>query len=107
MKAQPLKRTDTGYTNCTPENATHVQINFPGPSGNLILPVVLGNATRAGTSCWSWNGDIDSPTLKPSILTQNHRFKCHSFVNDGKAQFLGDCSHELAGQTVDMLEVEP
>ena len=25
---------------------------------------------------------------------------CHSFVTDGQIQFLGDCTHELAGQTV-------
>lgn len=27
---------------------------------------------------------------------------CHSFLRDGKWQFLSDCAHELAGQTVDM-----
>ena len=27
---------------------------------------------------------------------------CHSFVRDGRIQFLDDCSHELAGQTVDL-----
>jgi hypothetical protein len=25
---------------------------------------------------------------------------CHSFVTDGKIQFLSDCTHALAGQTV-------
>lgn len=25
---------------------------------------------------------------------------CHSFVTDGQIQFLGDCTHALAGQTV-------
>lgn len=27
---------------------------------------------------------------------------CHSFVTDGKIQFLGDCTHKLAGHTVDL-----
>jgi hypothetical protein len=27
---------------------------------------------------------------------------CHSFVTDGRIQFLSDCTHELAGQTVDL-----
>ena len=27
---------------------------------------------------------------------------CHSFVTDGRIQFLGDCTHALAGQTVDL-----
>lgn len=27
---------------------------------------------------------------------------CHSFVVDGRMQFLGDCTHALAGQMVDI-----
>ena len=27
---------------------------------------------------------------------------CHSFIRDGRIQFLGDCTHHLAGQTVDL-----
>ncbi len=54
---------------------------------------------------WQWNGDMDKPTFSPSLLcghTSNRR--CHSFVRDGRIEFLSDCDHELAGQTVDMLE---
>jgi hypothetical protein len=29
---------------------------------------------------------------------------CHSFVTDGRIQFLGDCTHALSGQTVDLPE---
>lgn len=29
---------------------------------------------------------------------------CHSFVRDGRIQFLNDCTHALAGQTVDLPE---
>ncbi len=29
---------------------------------------------------------------------------CHSFVTDGRIQFLSDCTHPLAGQTVDIPE---
>jgi hypothetical protein len=29
---------------------------------------------------------------------------CHSFVTDGRIQFLNDCTHPLAGQTVDIPE---
>lgn len=31
---------------------------------------------------------------------------CHTWINDGKVQFLSDCSHEFAGQTLDLLDVE-
>lgn len=32
---------------------------------------------------------------------------CHSFVRDGRIEFLSDCTHALAGQTVDLPELEP
>jgi hypothetical protein len=59
---------------------------------------------------WGWNGDAEKPTFTPSVLvwyrwTDGDR-GCHSFVTDGRIQFLGDCTHELAGQTVDLPEWE-
>ena len=27
-------------------------------------------------------------------------YRCHSYIRSGQIQFLGDCSHALAGQTV-------
>lgn len=32
--------------------------------------------------------------------------RCHSFVTDGRIQFLTDCAHALAGQTVDLPTLE-
>ncbi len=58
---------------------------------------------------WTYNGDPVRPTFTPSILattrwSQNDETMtdevCHSFVTDGQIQFLGDCTHALAGQTV-------
>lgn len=31
---------------------------------------------------------------------------CHSFVRDGMIEFLSDCTHTLAGQTVPLLDIE-
>ena len=125
MKAKPVKLVYAeGYSDCPIEEVTHVELNFPGPVGKLHLPVIL-KGTRDGTNCWSWNGDVDKPTLHPSVLTQGverisdeehallmaggkvdpRPYRCHTWVNDGQAQFLDDSSHELRGQTVDMLEV--
>lgn len=67
---------------------------------------------RHNTPCWTWNGSIEKPTLKPSILSKvdfgenRESIICHSFVNDGKVQFLSDCSHEFAGQTLDLLDID-
>lgn len=61
---------------------------------------------------WTFNDNFDKPTLSPSILVRydwgvNHEKRvCHSFVVDGVWQFLGDCTHELAGQHVPMIDVD-
>jgi len=112
MKAKPLYRDKEKqvWCPCAPEQATHVKLCVPGPFPTRILPVVLGNATRAGTGSWSWTGGTEKPTLKPSIKTRQDWKKppvvCHSFVNDGKIKFLTDSTHEFAGQTMDLLDVE-
>lgn len=65
----------------------------------------------AGNGAWGWNGSTDAPTLTPSVFFNppgaHHnpeRETCHSFVTDGRIQFLSDCSHKLAGQTVELPE---
>lgn len=72
--------------------------------GGLHLLPVSGNTKKRPT--WKWNGDLVRVTLSPSILTKINRkipFVCHSFLRDGQWQFLGDCTHELKNQTVDMI----
>lgn len=63
-------------------------------------------------SPWEWNGDTQRPTLSPSVLVNPGRANpashvCHSFVRDGYIEFLSDCSHELAGQTVELGACSP
>lgn len=107
MKAQPLRNEFGRYVKCSAADASHVALQFPGPSGRIILPVIT-RGTRAGTGCWTWNGDTEKPTLRPSIATsmgRDGRIVCHSWVNDGRVQFLDDCTHALRGQTLDLLDV--
>ena len=77
------------------------------------------HGVKVGTGAeprWGYTGNPDAPTFTPSVLVQTGRavdptFKsepgdppevCHSFVTDGRIQFLGDSTHQLAGQTVDL-----
>lgn len=111
MRAQPVICIDKRDVPCEPGEATHVWLRLPGPLEYRRLPVIL-RGKRDGTPCWSWNGDTEKPTLKPSILSkapygpEKIEIRCHSFVNDGQVQFLNDCSHEFAGQTLDLLDVD-
>jgi len=73
-----------------------------------------------GRPRWGFNNDYDRPTFTPSILVRypanpaaTEAFKewrtervCHSFVRDGRIQFLADCTHALAGQTVELPDME-
>lgn len=63
-----------------------------------------GNAHPFDLNRWTWNGSMDRPTFTPSLLCNQHHpeSRCHSFVADGRIQFLSDCHHALAGQTVDL-----
>ena len=62
-----------------------------------------------GRPIWKWDGDKEKPTFAPSILVTwtdgegRKKRRCHSFIRKGQWQFLKDCTHELAGQTVDMV----
>ena len=56
-----------------------------------------------GEPVWSWNGDMDKPTFSPSLgINMGKDCQCHLFVRDGKIEYLGDCYHELAGQTIEL-----
>jgi hypothetical protein len=76
---------------------------------------------KTSPSGWGFNDSGDAPTFTPSVLVSGvahltnaqeeaYRrgeplppavpFVCHSFVTDGRIQFLSDCTHALAGQTV-------
>lgn len=83
---------------------------------------------------WGYNGNPDKPTFTPSVLTTSGHYcshfkpgddcwcdynaehpedadvycqRCHTFITDGKVQFLSDCTHALAGQTLDLPELPP
>lgn len=102
------------------KTANCVTFVCPGCGDNHTVPV------EATDRDWRWNGSLDRPTITPSILVRSGHYApswkegdecwcgkdygfscylCHSFVTDGRIQFLGDCTHKLAGQTVDLVEV--
>jgi hypothetical protein len=68
---------------------------------------VNGHRNACGAT-WQWNGSEESPTFTPSILSNPDypAGRCHCFVRDGQIQFLNDCFHELAGQTVALPDKE-
>lgn len=83
-----------------------IRFSCPGCSDEHVIPTT-------GPKAWGFNGDMVRPTLSPSILvhevkrTDGSVFspRCHSFVRDGRIEFLSDCGHALAGQTVELPDI--
>ncbi len=74
-------------------------IEMLGGTGLNMLPVNCTNKTLQ----WEWDKNLILPTLYPSILTRvGTEGVCHSFLRKGRFEFLDDCTHSLAGQTVEM-----
>jgi hypothetical protein len=71
-------------------------------SGLHMLPV---NTTEHSPS-WDWDGNLEAPTLSPSILTgvgeNPSRGVCHSYLKAGVFEYLGDCTHSMKNQHVPM-----
>ena len=91
----------------TPEGVYHsLHLWCPG-CNDLHAVSVVGPDGYTPRVCWTWNGSLDLPTVDPSILVtygpDRGRRVCHSFLRNGVWQFLPDCTHELAGQSVEMV----
>jgi hypothetical protein len=89
------------YGKVGPSGARQLWFRCPG-CGNTHGFTVEGDGI--GYPRWTWNGSFERPSFQPSLMC-NRDFpesRCHSFVTDGKIQFLADCHHKLAGQTVDL-----
>ena len=92
------------------------------------MPHRVGVGEGAGPR-WGWNGDVEHPTFTPSVLVTWRRWVppattqdvfnaikcgeivqtsvpqvCHSFVTDGRIQYLSDCTHAMAGQTKELAD---
>jgi len=108
MKAKPYRKVEGGYVECTVEEATDIALHLPGPISNRMMPIQI-KGSRKGTGNWSWNGDVDKPTLKPSIKNDfrpHEQLVEHIWINEGQVIFLKDTTHDLAGKTLDLLDVE-
>jgi len=70
--------------------------------------VTVNGRMEPYNATWGWNGSMEQPTFTPSLLVNAHypETRCHSFVKDGKIQYLSDCYHKLKGQTVEIPEWE-
>jgi len=93
-----------------PDERGNVDLLFYCPGCRSHHGPRVGRTVVDDQPFWRWNVSVMKPTLSPSILVTSPRTsngeptgterRCHSFVRDGKIEFLTDSTHALAGQTV-------
>lgn len=95
----------------------HGELGFMCPGCKCIHFIHDKESVGYPNVCWTFNGNFDKPTIRASVLTKSYRKnpdtgkydieidRCHSFITDGMIQFLSDCQHPLAGQTVELPEI--
>lgn len=110
-------------------NAAQSKVRRTSDGRLLWWCVACGRAHGGDSSRWVFNGDEEHPTFSPSFLVRSGHYipdhtgdcwcvwnsahpnepsgfaciRCHTFVRNGQIQYLGDCSHEYAGKTVEMV----
>jgi len=110
------------------------RVAFMCPGCGELHQIPVSETHNPGRN-WGYNGNPDAPTFTPSVFVRSGHFlpshkpgagcwctycaedeadgdpgfsckQCHSFVRNGHIEFLGDCSHALAGQTVELPDIE-
>lgn len=99
--------------------------NTPPNETSYLLWCPACEETVRITDKWGWNGNTERPTFTPSILltgvqwgvndsfykpkhnivAPGEKIVCHSFLTDGVWNFLNDCTHDMAGQQVPMVDL--
>lgn len=103
--------------------------NCPGCEHLHVVYVKAPNFAP-GRDVWEFNWDRIRPSFHPSYNVSSQRWEppvtpaniaqwreapwpqerkpyiCHSLIKEGRIQFLDDCTHHLAGQTVDLPDLE-
>jgi hypothetical protein len=102
---RPFNPGDVVYESTDGRGEQSMVFHCPGCGYDHSFRVDQG--THAARSVWGWNKDRVRPTFSPSLLVNGAypEQRCHSFVRDGKIEFLSDCWHELRGKTVALLPV--
>ncbi len=94
-------------------------------NGNIVFRCPACEHLHVLDKRWDFNGDINSPTFKPSILVrtgiyvpdndwkkhvavedwqtyQETSVQCHSYVTNGLIKFEPDSSHSMKGETIEL-----
>lgn len=88
-------------------NQTFITFHPHGYEYPIELPVIT-SGSRDKNNAWTWNGDRDNPTLRPSIKTKHggNGLISHLWLNDGICHYLDDSTDGLAGKRLPLQDLE-
>lgn len=82
----------------------------------------IWDKTSNANAKWDFNGDVNKPSFSPSIKVQYTDYKkdendniikdsikeiiCHSWITDGMIKYFDDSTHDLAGKTIELPNLE-
>lgn len=107
------------------EEAHQVKVvagGHPGPcwrwNGSVDSPtfepsvLVRGVAAPDGRDCMTDAEETEYDAIyaaggREAVFKSRFGKTCHTFIRNGQVQFLGDCTHKFAGQTVPLPELPP
>lgn len=76
-----------------------------GYANPIELPVIT-SGSRDKSGAWTWNGDVERPTLRPSIRTYHgDGTESHLWLDNGMCRFLSDSKDGNAGNTFPLEEI--
>jgi hypothetical protein len=89
---------------------TGIRHHYWCPGCDSLHGIAIRPHTQDNGAGWEFTGTLERPTYSPSQLTTWNRWKgdgvepekfvCHTFIREGRIEFLNDCTHALKGQTV-------
>lgn len=96
MKAKIENRDGVNYLSFTPQ----------GMKSHTTIPVIT-KGSRDEANAWTWNGSLETPTVRPSVRTRyvNNNGEdviIHYWLNDGICQCLSDCTDGNANKNLEL-----
>ena len=96
MKAKIENRNGVDYLSFTPKG-----MGFP-----TTIPVIT-KGSRDLENAWTWNGSLETPTVRPSVRTQytneqGEDVTIHYLLNNGICQCLSDCTDGNENKNIEL-----
>lgn len=106
------------------------KVDYDGSTEFMLFCPACKMGHHFNEKIWTFNQDMEKPTISPSLLVRYVNMPdpvlrdekgecilgedgrlvgckdmiCHSFVRDGKIEYLSDCTHDMAGQTIELTD---